>query len=218
MSQFFHPSANTIARGIILGGFLSVALTFYVGAELTRNHWGTGQEKTIHQPVPFSHRHHVAELGIDCRYCHAPAEWSASAGIPATHTCMSCHSQIWADSPMLEPVRASYATGEPIKWNRVHNVPDFVYFNHSIHVNKGVGCETCHGRVDQMPLVYQAESLHMQWCLECHRNPEEFIRPLEHIYTFGYEPDEPQEVMGARLIAEYGIEKDYLTNCNVCHR
>ncbi len=168
------------------------------------------------QPIPFSHAHHVGSMGIDCRYCHTSVENSDFAVIPPTKTCMNCHSQIWINSPTLEPVRESFRTNQSIKWTKVYDLPDFVYFNHSIHVKKGVGCETCHGRVDQMALTYQNPSLQMRWCLDCHRNPEKYLRPRDQITTMGYEPSEPQEVVGARLVKEYHVQK--LETCWTCHR
>jgi hypothetical protein len=170
------------------------------------------------QPVPFSHKHHVSGIGIDCRYCHVGVEENAFAGLPTTAICMNCHAQIWADSPMLEPVRQSFRTGQPLHWTRVHDLPDFVYFNHSIHVRKGVGCVTCHGRVDQMPLMRQAESLQMEWCLECHRNPQRFIRPVENVFQMDWGPAVPQEKLGAELVRRYDIRVRQLTDCSICHR
>jgi hypothetical protein len=168
------------------------------------------------QPVPFSHKHHVADAGIDCRYCHTSVEQAAFAGIPPTKTCMNCHAQLWTEAPMLEPVRESYRTGKPLEWVRVHKLADFVYFDHSIHVKKGVGCVTCHGRVDQMPLVWRVNTLYMEWCLECHRQPERFVRPREQVFNLEWEPPKDQLALGKKLVAEYKIQK--LTNCSVCHR
>jgi hypothetical protein len=166
--------------------------------------------------VPFSHQHHVAGMGIDCRYCHTSVETSAVAGIPPTKTCMNCHSQIWADSPTLEPVRASFRTDQPIAWARVHDLPDFVYFDHSAHVSKGVGCTTCHGRVDRMPLVYQEASLLMEWCLDCHRQPERFLRPQDKVFDPEWEPPADQIAKGRVLVREYGVKPR--TSCSACHR
>ncbi|MEW6733379.1 MAG: cytochrome c3 family protein, partial [Acidobacteriota bacterium] len=168
------------------------------------------------QPVQFSHRHHVGGLGIDCRYCHTSVEETAFAGIPPTKTCMNCHAQIWSTSLMLEPVRASFRTDQSIAWTRVHNLPDFVYFNHSIHVKKGIGCATCHGRVDLMPLTWQENSLQMEWCLACHRNPERYVRPREFVFSMDWQPSEDQSALGQRLVKEYNIHKK--TSCSVCHR
>ncbi len=176
----------------------------------------TGQEQVREQPVPFSHKHHVSGLGIDCRYCHTSVETSAFAGIPPTETCMSCHSQLWTNAEILEPVRASLQSGKPIQWVRVNDLPDYVFFNHSIHINKGIGCETCHGRVDQMPLTWRAQTLQMGWCLDCHRHPESFVRPRDQVFTMGYRPAEDQAVIGGRLVKEYKIRS--LTDCYTCHR
>ena len=170
MPQIFHHSTNFLARLSIFGAVFILIAATWILAEINRSSWNTGAYVEREQPVQFSHKHHAGDDGIDCRYCHTSAETSNNAGIPPTQTCMNCHSQIWADSPYLEPVRESWRTGKPIQWVKVHDLPDYVYFNHSIHVNKGVGCSTCHGRVDQMPLTYQVASLHMEWCLECHRN------------------------------------------------
>ena len=166
--------------------------------------------------MPFSHKHHVGGLGIDCRYCHTAVEKSSSAGIPPTETCMSCHSQIWSDAPMLEPVRESYRSGNSIQWTKVHDLPGFVYFNHSIHVAKGMGCAVCHGRVDQMPLMYQQNTLFMEWCLDCHRQPEKYIRPKDKVFQMDYKPAEDQLTLGAKLVSEYKVRK--LTDCWICHR
>ena len=216
MAQLFPRSSNVVARGsiIVLVGLILVA--GLVLDRLQRSTYVTREGIVYPQPVPFSHDHHVAQLGIECMYCHTSVETSSSAGIPPTSTCMNCHKIIWNDSPMLEPVRASYRTGEPLEWTRVNDLPDFVYFNHSIHVAKGVGCETCHGRVDRMPLMYQYASLQMEWCLECHRNPEKFVRPRDAVYTMGWEPPADDPDLGARLVAEYNIKT--LESCSTCHR
>ena len=161
-----------------------------------RSDYVTGANTNVTQPVQFSHAHHVGGLGIDCRYCHTSVDQSSFANIPPTKTCMNCHSQIWVTSPYLEPVRSSWRTGESIQWTRVNNLPDFVYFNHSIHVKKGIGCETCHGRLDQMPGIYQAQSLQMEWCLNCHRHPEQYVRPREAVVTMGYVPAKSQAELG----------------------
>jgi hypothetical protein len=220
MNQIFHPSMNTIARVSIIGGVLiavaiGVALHFFV-----RSPYLTQVDVAREQPVPFSHRHHVTELGIDCRYCHTSAEDEAFAGIPPTQTCMTCHSQIHTDAEVLEPVRESYRTGQPLKWTRVYDLSDFVYFDHSIHVHKGIGCETCHGPVDQMPLTWKTETLLMEWCLKCHRAPEEFIRPQEEVLTAGWElpPGQDQLTVGDQLVNEYDVETGRLDNCSICHR
>jgi hypothetical protein len=219
MPQIFHPSTNTISRLSIFGALFVLAGLAWVAAQVNRSGYVTQAGVVRAQPVPFSHQHHVGGLGIDCRYCHTTVEESAFAGIPPTKTCMNCHGQIWSDSPMLEPVRASFRTSEALVWTRVHDVPDFVYFNHSIHVHKGVGCETCHGRVDRMPLMWQQESLQMEWCLECHRYPERFVRPREQVFRMGWEPAGDQVALGRRLVKEYRIRSaDILTSCSICHR
>lgn len=168
------------------------------------------------QPVPFSHEHHVGGLGIDCRYCHNTVEVSSFANIPPTKVCMNCHQEMWAASPTLEPVRESYRTGRSIEWTRVHELPEFVYFNHSVHVHAGVGCETCHGRVDRMALTYQAEPLTMEWCLDCHRHPEQYVRPRDEVFSMTYTPPPDQEALGRRLVREYHLQS--LTSCTTCHR
>ena len=216
MAQIFHRSANTLARASILGVVLLLSAVGAALMKLKRSPYVTTQHIAPEQPIPFSHQHHAAGLGLDCRYCHTSVEDSSFAGIPPTKTCMNCHAQIWTNAPMLAPVRFSFSSGQSLQWTRVHDLPDFVYFNHSIHVKKGVGCETCHGRVDKMPLMYQNASLEMRWCLDCHRNPEKFVRPREFITKMGYEPAEPQEVIGKRLVQEYHIQK--LETCWTCHR
>jgi len=219
MPQIFHPSSNTVSKASIFGALFFLAGLGWVVFQLFRSPFVSRVNVPVEQPVPFSHEHHVSGLGIDCRYCHTSAENSSFAGIPPTHTCMTCHSQIWVDSPMLEPVRASFRTGEPIQWIRVHDLGDFVYFNHSIHVNKGVGCETCHGRVDQMPLTWKANTLYMEWCLQCHRNPEKYLRPTDQVFTMGYHPAEDQAVLGQQLATQYNIAPiAWMTDCSICHR
>jgi len=219
MSQIFHYSSNTLARITIYGAVFVLGFVGWAGYELDTSHYVTRENVPREQPVPFSHKHHAGGIGIDCRYCHTTVETSSFANIPPTRTCMNCHSQIWRTSPMLEPVRSSFRTGESLNWTRVHDLPDFVYFNHSIHVAKGVGCESCHGRVDQMPLTWQAASLRMEWCLNCHRHPEQYVRPREFITTMGYQPNGDQEEIGRRLVAEYHIQDARtLTSCSTCHR
>jgi hypothetical protein len=219
MSQIFHHSTNTFARITIFGAVFILGFLAWAFSELDRSSYETRATQVREQPVPFSHAHHVGGLGVDCRYCHTSVETSSFANVPPTKTCMNCHSQIWSTSPTLEPVRASFRTGESISWTRVHDLPDFVYFNHSIHVNKGVGCESCHGRVDRMPLMFQENSLQMEWCLNCHRHPEKYVRPREFITTMGYQPAGDQEEIGRRLVHEYNIQSPRtLTSCNTCHR
>lgn len=218
MAQIFHPSTNTISRVSIFGAVFILAALLWAVAEIQRSSYVTQVGVARTQPVPFSHKHHVSGLGIDCRYCHTTVEESSFAGIPPTKTCMNCHSQIWADSPMLEPVRQSFRTDQSLRWLRVHDLPDFVYFDHSIHVKKGVGCVTCHGRVDRMPLMWRQQPLTMEWCLECHRAPERFVRPREYVFDLDWRPAEDQIALGRRLVEQYHIKVGQLTNCSICHR
>jgi cytochrome c7-like protein len=216
MAQIFHPSTNTISRVSIFGGIGFIIALALVFVALNRSAYVSEIGVARAQPVPFSHKHHVADDGIDCRYCHTSVEKSSFAGIPSTKICMNCHTQIWPDSPVLAPVRESFRTGQSIQWTRVYNLPGFVYFDHSIHVNKGVGCSTCHGRVDQMPLTWRVNTLYMDWCLECHRAPEQFVRPREQVFNMEYEPPENQLALGQKLIKQYDIRP--LTSCSTCHR
>ena len=218
MPQIFHPSTNTISKVSIFAGVILVLTSLWILAAIDRSSYVTQARVLREQPVPFSHKHHVSGIGIDCRYCHIFVEESAFAGIPSTKICMNCHSQIWADSPMLEQVRESFRNNTSIEWTRVNDLPGFVYFNHSIHVDKGIGCVTCHGRVDRMPLMWRAKSLQMEWCLGCHREPERFIRPREHVFSVAWEPPEEQIALGQRLVKEYNIKVGQLTNCSICHR
>jgi hypothetical protein len=218
MAQIFHPSMNTFSKVTIFGGIFLVASLAFAWDRINRSAYFTQADVVRDQPVPFSHEHHVRGLGIDCRYCHTTVEKSAFAGLPATEICMSCHSQIWKDSPMLAPVRESYRNGTPLKWTRVHDLPDFVYFNHSIHVAKGIGCESCHGRVDQMPLMRRANTLQMGWCLECHGHTEQFVRDRNEIYDFGKPARTNAREHGQELVKEYGIDTKQLLDCGICHR
>jgi cytochrome c7-like protein len=186
MAQIFHRSANTLARVSILGVVVLLAGLGAIMSEVQRSAHVTRQDEARVQNPPFSHQHHVGGLGLDCRYCHTSVETSNFAGIPPTKTCMNCHAQIWTNAQLLEPVRQSWATGESIRWIRVHDLPDYVYFNHSIHVNKGIGCSSCHGRVDLMPIMYQENSLQMEWCLNCHRNPAKNLRPSGEVYNMAW--------------------------------
>jgi Cytochrome c7 and related cytochrome c len=218
MSQIFHRSTNAFSKASIFGAVFVLAGGMWVFMQVDRAGYNTRKGVTRRQPVPFSHEHHVKGLGIDCRYCHTSVEKSAVAGIPPTATCYNCHKIIWNQSPMLEPVRSSVATGVPIRWTRVHDLPDFAYFNHSIHVAKGVGCATCHGRVDEMPLMRQYASLQMSWCLECHRNPEKFLRPKDQVFSMTWKADD-QAALGAKLVKEYHVRGPAgLTSCDTCHR
>jgi len=216
MPQIFHRSTNTYSRVSIFGAVFFLGFLLWLFGAWSRSSWATQAGVAREQPVPFSHAHHVGDVGLDCRYCHTSVETSGFANIPPTKTCMNCHSQIWNTSPTLEPVRESFRTDRSIPWTRVHDLPDFAYFDHSIHVNKGVGCETCHGRVDKMPLTWQKASLQMEWCLGCHRHPEQFVRPREAVFEMGYEPPVDQETLGRQLVKEYKIQS--LTSCSTCHR
>ena len=216
MPQIFRRSANTLSKLSLAGLLIVVGSLIFTAILVARSSYVTRANEYVEQPVQFSHRHHVKDDGIDCRYCHTSVETSSFAGIPPTKTCMNCHSQIWSQAPILEPIRASFRDDKPVRWIRVHDLPDFVYFNHSIHVKKGMGCETCHGRIDEMPLTLQQNTLQMEWCVNCHRNPEKYVRPRSEIYTMGYKPDGPQSLVGARLVQEYGIRGN--TSCSTCHR
>jgi hypothetical protein len=218
MAQIFHPSTNTISKVTIFGGVFILAGLGILASIFVRSSYVTQVGVTIEQPVQFSHDRHVNGNGLDCRYCHTSVEDSSFANIPPTHTCMTCHSQIWSNSPQLALVRESFETGEPIPWVRVHDMPDFVYFDHSIHIEKGIGCETCHGQVNEMPLIRKVNTMQMEWCLDCHRAPEKYIRPKEEVYTMGWIPPEDQLTLGARLVDEYNVNVEQLSNCSVCHR
>ncbi len=218
MSQLFHRASNAYAKASIFVGLFFLAAGPWLGWELYRSSYTTEVDVVRHQPVPFSHEHHVSGLGIDCRFCHTSVERSAFAGLPATQICMGCHKQIWKDSPMLEPVRASLRSGQPLAWTRVHDLPDFVYFDHSIHVAKGVGCESCHGAVNEMPLVRKVKSLHMEFCLDCHRHPESQLRQLADVTHFGGGVQSVSLAEGESMVRDRGIVTEQLTNCAVCHR
>jgi hypothetical protein len=216
MAPLFRPWANTFFRvslAVLVGGVATLIGSLMVYA---RTPFATGQQDPVDQPVPFDHRHHVGDDRIDCRFCHTLVERSAIAGIPSTATCMGCHAQVWNKSPVLALVRESYFTDRPIPWVRVHRLPDFVYFNHAIHVAKGVGCVTCHGRVDRMAAVSQVATLTMGFCLDCHREPEKHLRPREEVLSLAWEPDEAPAVLGARLKAQYDVRPR--TSCTACHR
>lgn len=220
MTQIFRPRANGLASAILLALAGSLAVVGAAAAIYANAPAATGEGRVVEQPVPFSHAHHVGGLGIDCRYCHTSVEISAFAGLPSTETCMTCHSQLWTNAEMLRPVRRSLENGTPLRWKRVHDLPDFVYFNHSAHVANGVACESCHGRVDRMPLMHQAKPLTMGWCLDCHRNPAGNLRPKEDVFAMGWRPPEdktPQQ-LGAELMHRYAIETGTLTDCSTCHR
>jgi hypothetical protein len=219
MAQTFPRSANSIAKISIVAVVLLGGAATMGAAAFFNSQYVTGVNVIVEQPVPFSHAHHVTGIGIDCRYCHTSVETSAFAGLPSTRTCMTCHSQVWKDSPMLAPVRDSYVTDRPIEWNRVYDLPDFAYFNHSIHVNKGVGCSSCHGRIDEMQLTFKSASLYMEWCLRCHRNPASVLREKDQIFNMDWKPDAHQAAKGAELMKVYNTPSTaLLTSCSTCHR
>jgi Cytochrome c7 and related cytochrome c len=218
MAQIFSPYTDTIARSVLVAivvvPFAAIGIAYWFAA----SNYMTGQSLTLDQPVPFSHQHHVGGLGLDCRYCHSGVTQSAMAGIPPTHTCMTCHSQLYTNTQMLAPVRESLADERPIHWNKVNKLPDYVYFDHSIHIAKGVGCTTCHGPVDRMPLMRQAAPLTMGWCLDCHRDPAPNLRPEQAIFDPEWSAPADQPAQGQMLAAHYHINSAHLTDCSVCHR
>lgn len=220
MAQIFHRSTNFISRFSVFSAVFLIGFATLAVLGVARSPYMTRQNITREQPVQFSHKHHVGDDGIDCRYCHTSVETSEVAGIPPTKTCMNCHSVLFSNAGYLEPVRESYRTGKSIEWVKVHRLAEFVYFDHSIHVNKGVGCSTCHGHVDQMPLIFQANTLLMQWCLDCHRNPAPALREnLEDVFNMNWTPPDNQEEIGKRLMKERNIRTTAeLTSCSTCHR
>jgi hypothetical protein len=216
MSALFPKWTNTVAR-VMVGAALLMPAAVLGGLWLfQRTPFITGQDRPVTQPLQFDHRHHVSDVGIDCRYCHQTVERSASAGLPSTQVCMNCHSQIWNKSPLLDQVRQSWFADKPIPWNRVHDLPDYVYFNHSIHVNKGVGCVQCHGRVDQMASIEQRAPLTMGWCLECHRDPVSRLQPKERITDMSWVPPAKAAPEQEHLAQRYDVHPR--TNCTTCHR
>jgi hypothetical protein len=212
----FNRWTNTVSRLSVVVLFGTPVVLISLLMLWVRTPYGTKQFREVMQPIQFDHRHHVSDEGIECRYCHTTVDKSPSAGIPSTTVCMSCHAQIWSKSPYLQMVREAYFTDRPIQWRRVHNLPDYVYFNHSIHVNKGVGCVTCHGRVDEMPALNQVAPLTMGWCVECHRHPEPNLRPLEEITSMTWKPNGDPEKVGAELAKKYNVHTR--TSCTTCHR
>src|SRR5436190_18405299 len=196
MPQIFKPRSNTLVRAGICGVLLLAGGLAWGWHAVYWSPYTTRVRVPVEQPVPFSHKHHAGGIGIDCRYCHSSVEKSASAGMPSSETCMTCHSQLWTDAPMLAPVRESLVSGKPLQWRRVNDLPDFVYFNHSIHVQKGIGCSSCHGPVDQMPTVWQANTFYMKWCLDCHRQPEKFIRERNEDFNMAWQPPADQAKRG----------------------
>lgn len=218
MAQVFPPGANWLARWSIVGAVVGAGVVAAVASAVYWSSTLTQVGIARNQPIPFSHQRHVQGNGIDCRYCHTTVETSAFAGIPPTETCMTCHSQVYADQEMLKPVHDSWRNQTPMEWVRVNDLPDFVYFNHSIHVNQGIGCTECHGRVDEMRLTFKAESFHMSWCLKCHKAPHKYIRPREEVFNMEWERPADQREMGRRLVEEYNVEVEQLINCSICHR
>jgi hypothetical protein len=221
MPQIFTASADTRLRAVLLLVVLGVLGCILLVAGVMDSSYATLVGWVRDQPVPFSHLHHVSGLGIDCRYCHTAVEVSAEAGLPATHVCMTCHSEVWTGASMLAPVRESLASGRPLAWQRVARLPDYVYFNHSIHVERGVPCVTCHGRVDKMPLMARAQPFQMRWCLECHRNPAPHLRPPDQVTRMDWSDWDrhPEHKLYGDLMAKaYGIEPSKLDDCNICHR
>jgi hypothetical protein len=214
MAQIFERSSNALARmSLVLTGLIVIALGVTLD-ELQRSPWVTRQGQRPDQPVPFSHKHHVQGLGLQCQYCHTTVEKSSYAGIPPTKTCMNCHAQIWTNAQLLEPVRHSWATNQSLTWTKVHDLPDYVFFNHSIHVNKGIGCASCHGRVDQMPLMYMQNTLQMEWCLDCHRNPAKNLRPTAQVYNMAWEsPSEDRPVWCSVAGVKNGVPTAESVNC-----
>jgi hypothetical protein len=246
MAQLFRPNANTYATvSLIVGAAVPFSL-FYFGSTITRSPYNTGRSVPLDQPIPFSHKHHAYELGIDCRFCHTGVETGAVAGLPTTEVCMTCHSQIWTNSPLLEPLRQSWESGTPLQWVKVNHVPDFVYFDHSIHIDRGINCNTCHGPVQEMQITSKGQTFHMSWCLECHNNPEKFMfeykpgeEPRRQVFELyqklmsGQELTEYEERIrqgefqsvpndkaheGIKLMEQRGIVKSQLADCWVCHR
>jgi hypothetical protein len=217
MAQLFRRRSNSIARASLIAVVALLSASGWVMHAVYWSPWTTREQTPLSQPVAFSHKHHVQGLGLDCRYCHANGETSAFAGMPSTETCMTCHSQVWKDAPMLAPVRESLAAGSPLRWNRVNDTPDFVFFNHGIHVAKGIGCATCHGQIDQMPLTSQSHTLYMKWCLECHREPEKFVRPRDEVFNPDWRATN-QLALGKQLVADYHVQTAQLTDCSMCHR
>ena len=222
MAQIFHPSTNTLSRLSIMGGAIAPLAIMILLSAITRSPYNTNVGVHVDQPVPFSHEHHANELGIDCRYCHTSVEKTAFAGVPPTETCMSCHSQIWTGAPMLAAVRQSLADDKPLHWNRVTRLPDYVYFNHSIHIARGVPCEECHGRVDRMPLMVRARPFEMRWCLDCHRDPAPHLRPREQVTRMDWSDWDRHAAQhrqfGEEMMKRYHIQPAKLTDCSICHR
>jgi hypothetical protein len=218
MAQVFKSSFDLIFRLGVVGLILLIVAYLIWGGPADVTAYGV-RAPVVEQPLPFVHQPHIGGDGIDCRYCHYSVEESSFAGLPPTEVCMTCHSQIYADAPALEPLRESFRSGQPIRWNRVNDLPDFVYFNHSIHIRKGIGCVSCHGRVDRMPLTWQAKSLEMQWCLNCHNNPAQYVRPRSQVFNMDWQAPQNRLALGRELVKRYHIKHSVqLTDCSTCHR
>ena len=219
MRQLFAPGADAIYRLVLLGGVGAVVVAALLLIGFAHSDYAGAVGIAPAQPVPFSHKHHSGELGLDCRNCHQTVERLATAGLPPTHTCMTCHSQIWTGSSMLSPVRESLAKNIPLQWARVNHLPSYVYFNHSIHIAKGVGCSSCHGAINTMQLTYPANSFRMEFCLSCHRAPQNFVRPAAEVWNQGWIAPADQAVVGAALVRQYHIAGPArLSDCSICHR
>jgi Cytochrome c7 and related cytochrome c/Class III cytochrome C family len=215
VSQLFSARFGFAFRLATIAALAGVVSAAFVWRGLTT--YRAGPLDPIEQPVPFSHKHHAGDDGIDCRYCHSAVETSAFAGIPPLSTCMTCHSQLFTGQPALAPLVNAYLSGVALHWQRVHQLPDFAYFNHSIHIAKGVGCASCHGEVDQMPLTWRVAPLTMRWCLDCHRSPASHLRPADQVFNLHWRATD-RRTLGARLLRAYHIDSRRLTDCSVCHR
>lgn len=218
MAQIFSPVADTWLRLFLIGGLSLAGGSIVAAVGFAHSAYMTDTDIRPHQPVPFSHRHHAGELGIDCRYCHSNVEVGPQAGLPPTETCITCHSQIWTNASMLEPVQKSLANNTPIPWTRVAKLPDYVFFRHDIHIAKGVGCENCHGRIDRMALTYRAKAFTMKFCIDCHRDPAPHLGPPDHITDMAWTPPADARRAGDAIAAHEGIRFGELTHCYVCHR
>lgn len=219
MAQIFPPYSDTVFRIVLILAVAIPGAAMAVGYSVVRSDYVSDVGWVLGQPIPFSHKHHVGGLGLDCRYCHNSVARAAVAGMPSTRTCMTCHSQLWTEADMLAPLRVSLKSGEPIRWRRVHDLPDFVFFNHSIHLAKGVGCESCHGPVAEMPLTRKAKPMTMGWCLDCHRNPAPHLRPKNALYDTTWTPPRNRKALGEELAARFGVRKpSKITHCYTCHR
>ena len=218
MAQVFGPGANFLVKSsiailtVVLGSAVAIAAIIYRSPVVTQV--GINKE----QPIPFSHERHVGGNAMDCRFCHTSVEKSNFAGIPSSETCMTCHSQVLTDAEMFQPLHDSWNNDTPLEWTRIYDLPDFVYFDHSIHIAKGVGCTDCHGQIDEMPLTHKAQHMSMSWCLECHRAPEKYIRPADAVFDVNWEAPKDQLAQGLQLVEKFNIKTEQLTNCSICHR